>query len=543
MYCRKFAYVDRTSEVSGTTKTFIAIPTIAPGESTSETEASKYVIDLTAAAVDSLRKMADSIGAACGPLNKRDISRRQTATGSCARRIVSAVQNPTPEAAEFLNNLQAGMEALGARIAPGTIFASPAWAGPALAAAGGASTVVLAWVGAYLFSGISLAAVSINRLGKDTPRCTSSAVAWCTDTCAQYPYASNYQVAYSSSCSESCRTFTACGATATKTTTTAKPTETYESNDTEDTEDPVTSSSDDFTEDQLDLDQSSIQNYCKLGLFDSVALPAPKCNDATGDKWVSSSAANGAFGQYCNNRDNLVGNKDASFLKWFNANSPDSLTFDIAYSESQNGFNFSTSTCRMALASVINGCSIPNNDNLDNHKFGGSIDHPCGGTFKFAPDPSPPTTCDMGRISKVPSNVFQGIYKGFCDQVGNNQGSALSWTTHADGVDIVSLKARHQPSATLGKRTPPPNPSIYKDYTFNWKYTPSTTRPQPKCAKSCKDAYDALTLSPCGHTGGEQSNMASGGKIQVGCGTYEYNIAEVSQSMTLLKQAPTDEAQ
>lgn len=28
--------------------------------------------------------------------------------------------------------------------------------------------------------------------------------------------------------------------------------------------------------------------------------------------------------------------------------------------------------------------------------------------------------------------------------------------------------------------------------------------------------------------------MASGGKIDVGCGTYEYNIAEVSQDATLL---------
>lgn len=76
-------------------------------------------------------------------------------------------------------------------------------------------------------------------------------------------------------------------------------------------------------------------------------------------------------------------------------------------------------------------------------------------------------------------------------------------------------------SSFIDKRTPPTDPDTYKDYHvfLRWESSGSFS-----CPVSCAEAYRAIADSPCGHTGGDQNAMARSGFLNVGCGTYSYDI-------------------
>lgn len=135
--------------------------------------------------------------------------------------------------------------------------------------------------------------------------------------------------------------------------------------------------------------------------------------------------------------------------------------------------------------------------------------------------PAPSPSCDTNALSGIPNNVFHGsgtgstdVYGKFCDAVSKDQKNKLEWTTDASGTQ----KTRKLRSM---KRTPPPNPNAYDSYSFDLKFEPSG---DGTCSKSCSDAYAYIANSNCGQQGGTQNGMTAKGSLDVGCGTYSYEI-------------------
>lgn len=136
---------------------------------------------------------------------------------------------------------------------------------------------------------------------------------------------------------------------------------------------------------------------------------------------------------------------------------------------------------------------------------------------------TPQPTCDTDKISGIPYNVFHGsdtgstdVYGKFCDALINDHKQQLNWIVDAAGNRDTSA-LRHS------KRTPPPNPSAYSQYSFELNWKPSSDK---ACSSDCQAAFASFAISPCGHQGGQQNVMAAMGSVDVGCGTYSYNITE-----------------
>ncbi|KAI9892736.1 MAG: hypothetical protein M1814_001156 [Vezdaea aestivalis] len=125
--------------------------------------------------------------------------------------------------------------------------------------------------------------------------------------------------------------------------------------------------------------------------------------------------------------------------------------------------------------------------------------------------------CDTKALSGVPFNVFHGsagnVYDKFCDAVGKDQKTKLTWNVNAKG----DLKPKRRRS----KRTPPPNPDGYDSYNFELNWAPAGSA---ACSPSCKDAFASIANSPCGHQGGQQNGMTAAASLDVGCGSYSYKI-------------------
>jgi hypothetical protein len=133
------------------------------------------------------------------------------------------------------------------------------------------------------------------------------------------------------------------------------------------------------------------------------------------------------------------------------------------------------------------------------------------------PGPKANPKCDVTALSGVPYNVFSGsagsVFGKFCDAVGKAQQTKLSWNVDSSGNQKTSSRLRH-------KRTPPPNPGSYTSFNFELDWAPASGT----CNTNCNDAYNGITLSPCGHQGGEQNGMTASASLDVGCGTYSYKI-------------------
>jgi hypothetical protein len=147
--------------------------------------------------------------------------------------------------------------------------------------------------------------------------------------------------------------------------------------------------------------------------------------------------------------------------------------------------------------------------------------------------PAPTASCDTHALSGIPYNVFSGsssgstdVYGNFCDAVGKDQTKEFTWTTDASGNE----KSKRRRAM---KRTPPPNPSAYDSYSFNLNFKPSS---DSSCYSSCADAFSTISTSPCGHQGGTQNGMTAKASIDVGCGTYSYEIT--GSDVPAVQEAP-----
>ncbi|KAL9625165.1 MAG: hypothetical protein Q9160_000566 [Pyrenula sp. 1 TL-2023] len=131
--------------------------------------------------------------------------------------------------------------------------------------------------------------------------------------------------------------------------------------------------------------------------------------------------------------------------------------------------------------------------------------------------PLPPSAypqCDPGTTSGVKANWFSGLYPQFCDEVNKDKVKALS-------KDLTSTDFKTPDSKrSLRIRTPPPSGASYGGYKFHFDWTGS----KGTCRKDCSAAYKSVTSSLCGRAGGEQNDMSSKGSLDVGCGTYSYEV-------------------
>ena len=98
---------------------------------------------------------------------------------------------------------------------------------------------------------------------------------------------------------------------------------------------------------------------------------------------------------------------------------------------------------------------------------------------------SPDPKCDMDRVSGLPSKLFLlNTFSKFCDAVEKDATKELNWIVGPDGNEKPRLRS---------KRSPPVDPDSYNDYeiTLSW------TGGEDACAKGCKEAYNAMGVSPC----------------------------------------------
>ncbi|KAH8433391.1 uncharacterized protein LDX57_011025 [Aspergillus melleus] len=128
-------------------------------------------------------------------------------------------------------------------------------------------------------------------------------------------------------------------------------------------------------------------------------------------------------------------------------------------------------------------------------------------TTTVTPEPS----CDMDESSGLPANIFNGIYDSFCDEVDGFSNPA--WVVDMEG---------NRKDKDLEPRTPPANPKNYEEYRAVLSFEAS--QKVWGCSLSCMDTYKLFSNSPCGRTAGQQNAMARKGSVDVGCGTYSYEI-------------------
>ncbi|PLW12162.1 hypothetical protein PCANC_16730 [Puccinia coronata f. sp. avenae] len=133
------------------------------------------------------------------------------------------------------------------------------------------------------------------------------------------------------------------------------------------------------------------------------------------------------------------------------------------------------------------------------------------------PKETTPPQCDMSDSSRVPYNVFDGVYGRFCENtLTNSPLNPLSQIVDSHGY-VIPPKKR-----SLSKRTPPPNPDAYQDYKFGLSWSGG----KGACSLSCNEAFKAGSTSPCGHTAGQQNIMSTSGTVEAGCGQYKWTIVK-----------------
>jgi hypothetical protein len=125
-------------------------------------------------------------------------------------------------------------------------------------------------------------------------------------------------------------------------------------------------------------------------------------------------------------------------------------------------------------------------------------------------------TCDDKQISGLPYNVFHGtagnVYDKFCFNLDSTVGQEWTVNTHGEqqskdpkqtrGADTL-LERSSLPffgNIAQEKRTPPPNPNSYDDYSIDLKW--ETNKDTLGCGQnldSCRQVFASVSNSPCGH--------------------------------------------
>ncbi|KAK8054805.1 GDSL-like lipase/acylhydrolase [Apiospora rasikravindrae] len=156
--------------------------------------------------------------------------------------------------------------------------------------------------------------------------------------------------------------------------------------------------------------------------------------------------------------------------------------------------------------------------------------------------PSPPLPQCSEESSDVDSKLFgdpsgetQPLFDSFCSSVDTTQPKNSTVDSHGNSVQSGLEKS------------PPPNPDVYKGYTFDFSFRPADADDKTNCKISCQDGL-ASFKDYCGNNPGryspafrqtqgssadqpqtpggiyQQTNMAMEASIEVGCGTYAYTI-------------------
>jgi hypothetical protein len=127
-------------------------------------------------------------------------------------------------------------------------------------------------------------------------------------------------------------------------------------------------------------------------------------------------------------------------------------------------------------------------------------------------------TCDDKQISGLPYNVFHGtagnVFDKFCFNLDSTVGQ--EWTVNTNGEQQSNepkkmRRAERHSFPLLGnngqeKRTPPPNPNSYDDYSIDLKW--ETNKDTLGCGQnldSCRQVFASVSNSPCGHQAGKLS--------------------------------------
>lgn len=100
----------------------------------------------------------------------------------------------------------------------------------------------------------------------------------------------------------------------------------------------------------------------------------------------------------------------------------------------------------------------------------------------------------------------------------------LVWAVDSSGKKSNFIK-RDVPHF-LEKRTPPVNSKSYTKFKTTLMFAPTGAG---TCTKSCKDAFYKISQGKCGTMGNEQNMMATNGALDVGCGTYSYEVRWTGQ--------------
>lgn len=100
--------------------------------------------------------------------------------------------------------------------------------------------------------------------------------------------------------------------------------------------------------------------------------------------------------------------------------------------------------------------------------------------------PLPKPSCDSNDVSGIPYNVFDpGVFTKFCNTLdGGDKSKALKQTVDSSGNVISGSKM---------KRTPPPNPSAYKDYKFFLSWSGG----DGSCSSGCTNVFSTITDNIC----------------------------------------------
>ncbi|KAB5578286.1 hypothetical protein GE09DRAFT_1089179 [Coniochaeta sp. 2T2.1] len=140
------------------------------------------------------------------------------------------------------------------------------------------------------------------------------------------------------------------------------------------------------------------------------------------------------------------------------------------------------------------------------------------------PNPANKPECQVEKSSDIPSNIFRSekntVYGRFCDSWV--AGTELKMTVDAAGND-------RKPKAGLTRRTPPPNPDTWSHYNFDLSFEP--TDKGKKCVLNCNDAFSTMTQA-CSNPGSNGNLMAKTGKLDVGCGIFDFNIVGPTVPLT-----------
>lgn len=162
----------------------------------------------------------------------------------------------------------------------------------------------------------------------------------------------------------------------------------------------------------------------------------------------------------------------------------------------------------------------------------------CGAPSRATPAPAPfkqpsgTTSCpkDECGASLVPANVWNGIYKTFCNAVNKHPSVANNALLNSLGKALPLLNKREigpRGYGLLRGRTPPPDPGKYEGFEFGFVWTGNSdngTHQKRDCAFDCGSVYSDFAVGECGTEGGQQNMMATQGEFDTGCGVYTFTI-------------------